>query len=388
MNTLKFILITLALSIPAPAQQTTGPVVNTASVAIEADSDADNDGKVLFKTRGTERVVVNNDGKVGIGVSSPTATIHLGGTPGLGFEQTMLLETNELGAAPYGWSLAKYAGSNGETRQDNQFLWGYNIGLGGNAVIAAEHRWAQVIESRFKNPGHNPQLEYYWNFQPGTECVGAGCISQRPFSITADLVTGQIVNRFEGLDIMSNNITKLTLSKDITLLDPTSSIQFHGVRNSNDLLMAGGSRILAFKFNTANKVDLFATGIGDPEIGLFGDTAPQFVSTLSFGAQSGVLSPNAVGFRKNGTSGMQFNSGNGWQNFVGTADVTEAATASKIVRRDSGGVISASGVKVGNVTVLKELCGPINDPLPNENDNSTLTAVLNCLRQLKVIATN
>ena len=46
---------------------------NTGDVIINADSDSDNTGEVVFQTKGTDRVVIDNDGNVGIGVGVPTA---------------------------------------------------------------------------------------------------------------------------------------------------------------------------------------------------------------------------------------------------------------------------------------------------------------------------
>lgn len=351
MKLLKTIFAILCLGLSISAQTV---ITDNDSVTIKADADVSGVGKVEIQTQNVSRVTIANDGKIGLGITSPQAIFHFGGTSGLGFEQTMRLETNEEGTAPFGWTLAKYAGSNGESKQDNVFLWGYNTGIAGTPFVSGEHQWSQVIESRFKNPGQNPQLEYYWNFQPGVECVGVGCISQRPFSITADLVTGQIIPRLVGLHVMDlNNVQQTTFDTDINFWNPAGAVRFNGTRNSRHLIIAGGQNILSYKFDTANKVDLFSTGIGDPEIGLFGDTAPEYVSTLSFGAQSGVLSPNAVGFRKNGNKGMQVNHGSGWAKIA---------------------------------TVLTP-CAATVDPLPGERINNVTTiAILQCLRQLGLLA--
>ena len=56
---------------------TASGVSNTGDVIINADSDSDNAGEVVLQTKGSDRLVVDNDGNVGIGTASPTFKFHV-----------------------------------------------------------------------------------------------------------------------------------------------------------------------------------------------------------------------------------------------------------------------------------------------------------------------
>lgn len=73
------------------------PAVSGALVALLADTDLDtkiqveetvNENKIRFDTAGTERVVIDNNGNVGIGTSSPTSVLSVGGNLGSGYALT------------------------------------------------------------------------------------------------------------------------------------------------------------------------------------------------------------------------------------------------------------------------------------------------------------
>ncbi|HKB65426.1 MAG TPA: hypothetical protein VKC61_06180 [Pyrinomonadaceae bacterium] len=377
------------------------PIQNPDNLVIGADRDnVDPSKRVTIKVSGREAVTVGrvvdpmattvNLFGIGIGVGfrDIKALIDFGGANELGSTEIMRVRTNEAGTADFGWTLAKYAGSNGETRQDNQFCWGYNVGPAGNKLVASEHLYGHCIENRYKTAGGATQLEEYNLFIPGDDCVGPRCFAQRTASITPDLRNGFVINRFEGLDLMESNVTKIRLDSNLSFLDSAGTIYFHGTRTSNDLIVAGGLPILSFKFNGSNKLDLFATDLGDAEIGLFGNSAPEFVSTLTFGGIRGLLNPNAPGFRKNGNNGMQFSNGAGiWQSWIGTVDVDTNATANKIVKRGAGGEINTSSVKVGGVKVVGAQCPAIPSSNGSTADNRrTINSLLACLRTHGVVA--
>lgn len=351
MKVLSLILAILCLSVITSAQTV---VSDNDSYTIKADADANASGKFEVQTGNVPRVTVANDGKVGLGVTAPAATLHFGGTAGLGQEQTMRLETNGAGTAPYGWTLAKYAPDNGGTQNNNQFCWGYNIGPGGNKIVAAEPSYGHCMESDYTTSESIRQMEIYDVFIPGNDCIGMGCVAQRSFSITPNRSTGQVINRLNGLHIMNlDNIQQTTFDVNINFWNPTGAITFNGSRTSNVLMTALGTPILSFKMDTVNKVELFSTGIGDAEVGMFNSSAPQSVLTLNFGGTTGALNPNGIGFRKNGTNGMQVNHGSGW----------------------------------GKIATVLTPCAPIIDPQPGEKINSVkVIAILNCLRQLGLLA--
>src|SRR5258705_3610847 len=255
MLTAVLFLVCLSVSISAQTNPLTEglPINNPDNLVIGADKDnVDPSKRVTIKVSGREVVTVGrvvepmatpNLSGIGIGVGAGDikAFIDFGGTSELGCTEIMRVRTNEAGTADFGWTLAKYPGSNGETRQDNQFCWGYNVGPAGNKIVASEHLYGHCIENRYKTADGATQLEEYNIFIPGDDCVGTGCVAQRTASITPDLRSGLVINRFEGLDIIRNNETKIGLDTNLDLFDPAGTVNFHGTRTSNDLILAGGS---------------------------------------------------------------------------------------------------------------------------------------------------
>jgi len=402
MLTAVLFLFCLSVSVSAQAEPLEEglPIHNPDNLVIGADRDnLDPSKRVTIKVSGREAVTVGrvveamgipNLSGIGIGIGSRDikAFADFGGTNELGFTEIMRVRTNEAGTADFGWTLAKYPGSNGETRQDNQFCWGYNVGPGGNKLVASEHLYGHCIENRYKTADGSTQLEEYNLFIPGDDCVGARCFAQRSASITPDLRNGVVINRFEGLQVIQNIETQIALDTNLNFLNPAGTINFHGTRTSNDLILAGGTAILSFKFNGANKVDLFATSLGDAEIGLFGNSAPEVVSALTFGGTSGLLNPNAPGIRRNGRNGLQFSNGAGvWQGWIGTVDVDANAGANKIVRRGAAGEINTTSVKVGGVKVVGAQCLAISNSNGSLADNRrAINSLLTCLRTHGVVA--
>jgi len=403
MKILTAVLFLLYLSVSASTQTNPDmqglPIHNPDSLVIGADRDnVDPSRRVTIKVSGKEAVTVgriveptNTPNLLGIGIGVGAGDIKafadFGGTDELGFTEIMRVRTNEAGTADFGWTLAKYAGSNGETRQDNQFCWGYNVGPGGNKIVASEHLYGHCIENRYKTADGATQLEEYNIFIPGDDCVGAGCVAQRTISITPDLKSGVVINRFEGLEVTRNNETKIGLDSSLNFFDPAGAVKFHGARTSNDLIFAGGSTILSFKFNGANKLEIFNTGIGDAEICLFCADGPSN-NTLTFGGNMGVLNPNAPGFRKNVAGKMQFSNGSGvWQDFTGLADVAVDGIANTIVKRGPGGEVNTNSVKVGGVKVIGAQCQAIPNSTGSLADNRRATnSMLACLRTHGIVA--
>jgi hypothetical protein len=375
------------------------PIHNPDNLVIGADRDnVDASKRVTIKISGREAVTVGrvvepignpNLLGIGIGVGSRDikAFLDLGGTNELGFTEIMRVRTNEAGTADFGWTLAKYPGSNGETRQSNAFCWGYNVGPGGNKIVASEHLYGHCIENRYKTSEGATQLEEYNIFIPGDDCVGARCVPQRTASITPDLRNGVVINRFEGVNVMQNNENQIKLDSNLTFFNPAGTVFFPGTRTSNDLIVAGNTNILSFKFNGANKLEIFNTVVGDAEICLFCANVPSN-NTLTFGGNMGVLNPNAPGLRKNAAGKMQFSNGlNLWENFTGSADIAVDSTANKIVKRGASGEVNTSSVKVGGVKVVGAQCPAISSSNGSLADNRrTINSLLSCLRTHGVVA--
>jgi len=403
MKMLTAILFLLCLSVSVSTQTNPDmeglPIHNPDNLVIGADRDnVDPSRRVTIKVSGKEAVMVGRVVEpmatanlpgigIGLGGGDIKAFLDFGGSNELGFTEIMRVRTNEAGTADFGWTLAKYAGSNGETRQDNQFCWGYNVGPGGNKIVASEHLYGHCIENRYKTADGATLLEEYNIFIPGDDCVGARCVAQRTASITPDLRNGVVINRFEGMEVARNNETKISLDSNLNFFDPAGTVNFHGTRTSNDLILAGGSSILSFKFNGANKLEIFNTGIGDAEICFFCANGPSN-NTLTFGGNMGVLNPNAPGFRKNVAGKMQFSNGGGvWQDFTGLADVAVNGIANTIVQRGASGEINTSSVKVGGVKVVGTQCPAIPNSNGSTTDNRrTINSVLACLRTHGVVA--
>ena len=403
MKVLTAVLFLLCLSVSVLTQTNPDmeglPIHNPDNLVIGADRDnVDPSRRVTIKVSGREAVTVGRVVEpmatanlpgigIGLGGGDIKAFLDFGGTNELGFTEIMRVRTSEVGTADFGWTLAKYAGSNGETRQDNQFCWGYNVGPGGNKLVPSEHLYGHCIENRYKTADGATLLEEYNIFIPGDECVGARCVVQRTASITPDLRNGVVINRFEGLEVARNNETKIGLDANLDFFDPAGAVRFHGTRTSNDLIMAAGSTILSFKFNGANKLEIFSTGIGDAEICFFCANGPSN-NTLTFGGNMGVLNPNAPGFRKNVAGKMQFSNGGGlWQDFTGLADVTVNSIANTIVKRGASGEVNTSSVKVGGVKVVGAQCPAISNSNGTTADNRrTINSVLACLRTHGVVA--
>ena len=403
MKMLTAILFLLCLSVSVSTQTNPDmeglPIHNPDNLVIGADRDnVDPSRRVTIKVSGKEAVMVGRVVEpmatanlpgigIGLGGGDIKAFLDFGGSNELGFTEIMRVRTNEAGTADFGWTLAKYAGSNGETRQDNQFCWGYNVGPGGNKIVASEHLYGHCIENRYKTADGATLLEEYNIFIPGDDCVGARCVAQRTASITPDLRNGVVINRFEGMEVARNNETKISLDSNLNFFDPAGTVNFHGTRTSNDLILAGGSSILSFKFNGANKLEIFNTGIGDAEICFFCANGPSN-NTLTFGGNMGVLNPNAPGFRKNVAGKMQFSNGGGvWLDFTGLADVAVNGIANTIVQRGASGEINTSSVKVGGVKVVGVQCPAIPNSNGSTTDNRrTINSVLACLRTHGVVA--
>ncbi len=67
----------------------TGSVDNSGSTTIIADNDANNVGQIEFKINDANQMVINNSGKVGIGVENPTVELEVNGT---GASENLIVE--------------------------------------------------------------------------------------------------------------------------------------------------------------------------------------------------------------------------------------------------------------------------------------------------------
>ncbi len=58
----------------------TGGISNVDNTTIAADTDADNVGEMVFQTKNSTRMIITNDGKIGIGTATPSTDIDVVGT--------------------------------------------------------------------------------------------------------------------------------------------------------------------------------------------------------------------------------------------------------------------------------------------------------------------
>lgn len=93
----------------------TGGVSNPENTTIAADTDANNSGEIAFSTQNTTRMVITNQGRVGIGTSNPSADLEVAGTA----KMQNLEVTGTLTAKPLNSSMQSLSiNSVGETEMD------------------------------------------------------------------------------------------------------------------------------------------------------------------------------------------------------------------------------------------------------------------------------
>lgn len=156
------------------------------TITIEADTDANGSGTIDFQTRGVTRLQITNTGTLDVTV--PTS----------GSIQAIRMKTNEAGSGDFAFSYFATAGNAGETRRDNQLVWGYNPGGPGN--VADEHSFVEAIESRYNTAEDILQVEHYFQYDSGIESA-ISLPGVRPFSITIGLVSGDV-----AIDNMADSV--------------------------------------------------------------------------------------------------------------------------------------------------------------------------------------
>lgn len=369
------VLTLIFMSTAALGQQTTGPVVNTASVVVEADSDADNDGKIIFKTKATERVVFSNGGKVGIGTDSPIGIIDVNTLPAEGAIDVLRMPIQDGHTAAgsiYGFrftSVPQQFGS--DPRHDNVFFMGYNPDLqtAGEPVLG----WA--MENRYVTSQGRMQSEFY-------TVTGFPTSLSRPIAI--DLYH----------DDGSTQVTLNTPSIYIANAPQTNLwMHFTSTNTSGDMTLFGNSGIT---YSGSREYILSRYGLG-----LIGSTSP-----FEFNLFGGGLTGETVRFFKDSSTGGNVPltikmgqeghalrvgaNGNHWQitgDYSGYADiltaneVDDAATPSTLVRRDANGGVDALNIKINHITIVNQQCGFIqNSNLSAADTARALNQLLGCLR--------
>lgn len=165
----------------------TGGVINTGTTTIGGDSDANGVGVVSLQTRGLDRVIVANNGKVGFaGQTSPTGWLDVlpattetvlrasrnSGT----FVGFSFLQNQDASCGPFEW-LVNSGVNPGGIRRDTFCQFGYNP-----QGITDDMRLYFAIETRWNPSGTQVQNEVYLDYISPSN--GGGAASIRPFGWT------------------------------------------------------------------------------------------------------------------------------------------------------------------------------------------------------------
>lgn len=239
------------------------------------------------------------------GVANATANYLYFEPPAIGAATVMRFSNREASTSDFAMVLNQSAGSLGETRQDNQLSFGYNIGPLGR-INSSEHAWWHSMENRFKAAVGVTQLEDYWTYQ------SAAGSAWRPFGHTINLGTDSIETamRPDSLIIGYKDTSydwlaaASTASSGTLTFTRNSAIVYNGTKT--DFLSYNGNDILGFSttgsqtgrlFNSAQSATFFS--VSDPSSNTL---------TINVGGT------NARGLRWNSSTGWEFQSGaSTWQ---------------------------------------------------------------------------
>lgn len=288
----------------------------TGELVLGADTDATGTHGIRLKTRGLDRLFIANSGNFGFNTITPSSTAILDfnnlPTP-TGAIQVFRFRNNEAGSGDFSTSYFATAGSNGETKKDNQVCTGYNVG--GPGVVAGEHQFVSCLESRFKTTAAIWQLEQYDSFTAGSESSLAG--NWRPRTLTINLKNSAIrgdylMDSFSLWDkaFLGNgagspffNFNMPTGSGDLEFYGDTG---IHNLGTRAAYIRDTGANIL-YKFESlaasANRLKFWDGASGaDSTLNIFaaGSAATPFNMTLMFGVNSVVGANKSI--RWNGTT--------------------------------------------------------------------------------------
>lgn len=395
MKVLSLILAILFLSLSTFARQTSGPVVNSGSVSIEADDDADNDGKVVFKTKHVERLAIDNDGKLSIGAGGGSAIINVNTLPPVGAVDVLSMPIHDGATAAgsvYGFRFNSFPqGFGNDPRHDNTLFFGYNPG----SQTVGEPSFGWNMENRYVTSQGRYQSEMYF------ESSVPGKLYSRPIGID--------VYHDNGETQVSLNTPRLLITEGVQqqnvwlefLSSPTSGkMTFYG---NSEISFAGtkkyfmshvGTGIIGRDLSNSRVWNLVQGGAQNETLHVFeADTVTNGPLAIKIGSEGLGL---VVGSSSKGLYRMQGNGEfPGLSDFIYAYDVDAAPTANKIVQRDSDGAINVSALKINGVQMLGVPCAPIADVADigvggigesGQPDNSkTINKMLQCLRDQKLL---
>lgn len=170
----------------------TGGVINTGTTTIGGDSDADGVGTVAIQTRGLNRIVVANNGKVGFaGQTSPTGWLDVASGDGeivlraaratgsiYGFS---FLQNQDASCGPFEW-IVNSGVNPGGLRRDTYCQFGYNP-----RAVTDDMRLYFAIETRWNPGGTQVQNEVYLEYLSPSNGGGAASIRPLGWTIREDI---------------------------------------------------------------------------------------------------------------------------------------------------------------------------------------------------------
>lgn len=212
------------------------------------------------------------------------------------------IETGEASFADFSAVFTPAPGTNGQTRADNVYAFGYNISPTGRQVTT-DHSFTEKIESSYTTAASIRQLEWYFEY-----INAAGTLSTRPMSMNINLTNdySDIALRSDaiifGKKDNTNDWLTIGTADQYVLLGGASTIQANGT--VDDFLTRGGNAVIGYTVSS-NTGRLFASST----------IASIFSSSSAASNLTFLLGTAAGGIRWNISTGMEFTSsaGGGWQ---------------------------------------------------------------------------
>lgn len=382
MKLVKLILAILVLAVSISAQTV---ITDNDSVTVKTDADANTVGKFEVQTSNVPRVTILPSGEVGIG-APPTAGKGLFQFPPAvigGALNVMRFPVPDPAGSDFQIRMTSvpFAGQlyNGVPRETQDLIFGYNCH--GQSQNMADSSLCLSWEMFYLGYGEGDVDEFHLIYsRPGGPPVrvGSGLFNRDNDKIRLNIKT----DSFTFSDPTGANENWLSVisgpAASYMNLAGDSRIDFAGNTREYFLTVAG----TGLMGKTGNNFDLFSGGITGETVRFFKGSDLSAPLTIKIGSLGS-------GFRIGSSQRMQV-SGNGINYFdiLTTNDVDAASTANKIVQRDSNGAINTTAVKIGDVQVLAAPCAAISDPpIESRFNNLTTQAILNCLRQHGLLAT-
>jgi len=290
----------------------TGGISNTGSTTIGADTDVNSVGIIDLQTRNISRLVVANNGMIGLNTAAPAASleIHKRQSGDLGSEVALLIgpiDTGSGAAAGFGITTASQANIDVGARPDQFYSFGYNP-----EAKPGENRWLYNWESYYGDSVSGHQMEHYMVAPDGTRIWQMRYVIDGPSAGSLDYNWD-----IDAMDFYDKTFTSyyLNINKTTGINVPASAPNTVGLAFSNApefAIQGAGGDISGggFKGVVTNVVDLSAAGLAyhKSELNLFGAgdlSSVDHYFTWGGGRSGSETSDNDTwtGFRSNHSTG-------------------------------------------------------------------------------------